>query len=238
MDAKARIMRTKSTIEKKQLAIRSEYVCFRDVEESPMNAQEMNEADFNRLVNNLKRDGVLTSAPLLMNQDGKNKLMCISGHHRIKAAIKAGIEGSTCLIVEEVDESTRIRLQLSHNDIHGEPNQDILAILQQSLSEIDISLVDSTGIENQIKEAQSVSIDIPNFQYINVCLLDTSREKFVDMIMSLEKSDAINYIVEKQEYEKIKDLLTYAFEKGFKTPGQAFGKFLEIVEQHIEEVHR
>lgn len=231
-------MKSKSTVEKKELKIKSEYVCFRDIEESPLNAQEMNESDFNRLVKNLKRDGVLTSTPLLMIQSGKNKFMCISGHHRIKAAIKAGIEGSICLISDEVDESTRIRLQLSHNDIHGEPNKDIITILQQSLSEIDISLVDSSNIEKQIKEAQSVNVDVPNFQYINICLVDTSRERLVDLLMTLEKSDSINYLIEKPEYEKIKDLLTYAFEKGFKTPGQAFGKFSDIVELHMNEIKR
>jgi len=230
--------RTKKSIEKKQLNIRSEYVKFRDIEESPINAQSMNEKDFNRLVKNLKRDGVLTSSPLLMDQTGKQKTMCISGHHRIKAAIKAGIEGCVCLISDELDDSTRIRLQVAHNDIHGEPNEDILAIMQQSLSDIDISLVDSTDMENIIKEAQEVSIDIPQFRYINICLVEKSRERFVDMLLKLEKADAINYIIDNKEYEQIKDLLTVAFDKGFKTAGQAIGVFMDIVDNNKDEIKR
>jgi len=230
--------RTKKSIEKKQLNIRSEYVKFRDIEESPINAQSMNEKDFNRLVKNLKRDGVLTSSPLLMDQTGKQKTMCISGHHRIKAAIKAGIEGCVCLISDELDDSTRIRLQVAHNDIHGEPNKDILSIMQQSLSDIDISLVDSTDMENIIKEAQEVSIDIPQFRYINICLVEKSRERFVDMLLKLEKADAINYIIDNKEYEQIKDLLTVAFDKGFKTAGQAIGVFMDIVDNNKDEIKR
>ena len=230
--------RTKKSIEKKQLNIRSEYVKFRDIEESPINAQSMNEKDFNRLVKNLKKDGVLTSSPLLMDQTGKQKTMCISGHHRIKAAIKAGIEGCVCLISDELDDSTRIRLQVAHNDIHGEPNKDILSIMQQSLSDIDISLVDSTDMENIIKEAQEVSIDIPQFRYINICLVEKSRERFVDMLLKLEKADAINYIIDNKEYEQIKDLLTVAFDKGFKTAGQAIGVFMDIVDNNKDEIKR
>lgn len=224
-------------IEKKQLKVKTEYVYFRDIEESPVNAQEMHEKEFNRLVKNLKRDGVLTTAPLIMEQPNKNKYMCISGHHRIRAAIKAGIEGAICLVTEKLDDSTRVRIQISHNDIHGEPNKDILAYLQTLLSGIDISLVDTTGIELE-NSMQEQKIDIPDYQYINICLIRESRDKLVDIILHLEKSDAINWLISKDEYEKIKDLLTYAFDHGFKTPGQSFGKFLNIIENSTELIKR
>ena len=234
-------MRTRAAVkkaEKKQLTIRSEYVAFRDIEESPVNAQEMTEGDFSRLVKNLKRDGILTSAPLLMDQEGKTKKMCISGHHRIKAAIKAGIEGAISLVSEELDESTRVRIQLTHNDIHGDPNMDIVAVLMQQLSEFDITLVDTSGIEGLVEDAKEMDVTVPQFRYINVCLIEESREKLVDLIMHLEKEDTENWLISKPEYDNIRDLLTYAFEKGFKTPGQAFGNFMEIVENHRDEIKR
>ena len=234
-------MRTRAAVkkaEKKQLKIRSEYVAFRDIEESPVNAQEMTEGDFSRLVKNLKRDGILTSAPLLMDQEGKTKKMCISGHHRIKAAIKAGIEGAISLVTEELDESTRVRIQLTHNDIHGDPNMDIVAVLMQQLSEFDITLVDTSGIERLVEDAKEMDVTVPQFRYINVCLIEESREKLVDLIMHLEKEDTENWLISKPEYDSIRDLLTYAFEKGFKTPGQAFGNFMEIVENHRDEIKR
>jgi len=234
-------MRTRAAVkkaEKKQLTIRSEYVAFRDIEESPVNAQEMTEGDFSRLVKNLKRDGILTSAPLLMDQEGKTKKMCISGHHRIKAAIKAGIEGAISLVSEELDESTRVRIQLTHNDIHGDPNMDIVAVLMQQLSEFDITLVDTSGIEGLVEDAKEMDVTVPQFRYINVCLIEESREKLVDLIMHLEKEDTENWLITKPEYDNIRDLLTYAFEKGFKTPGQAFGNFMEIVENHRDEIKR
>ena len=106
-------------------------------------------------------------------------------------------------------------MQLSHNDIHGEPNKDIVSILLSQLNDIDFTLVNTEGIEKTVEECKQVDISVPNFQYINICLIEQSRTDLVDMIMSLEKSDAINWLVSKEEYESVKDLLTYAFEHNF-----------------------
>lgn len=236
-------MREKKEIERKQLKIRTEFVLFRDIEESPLNAQEMKEKEFLRLVKNIKRDGCLTTTPLLMDQSGKSKKMCVSGHHRIKASIKAGLEGAICMISEELDETTRIRLQLAHNDIHGDPNKDVLLILQQSLSDIDFTLIDTSDIQSsvkmtEIKPMEISSAAIPEFRYINICLLDTSRERLVDLIMSFENNESENWLIESSQYEHLKDLLSYAFDRGFKTTGQSFGKFLDIIEQNKELITR
>jgi len=222
-----------------KLKLRIEYVLFRNIEESPVNAQEMSDKDFNRLVKNIKKDGILTTAPLLMDQPSKNKFMCVSGHHRIRAAIKAGLDGAHCFVMDEVDESTRVRIQLSHNDIHGSPNLETLSYLQSLLSDMDIELVDKQELDGIIKEAQETSIEVPVFKYINICLLEKSRERFVDILenISTEKDD-INWLVGQEEYEHLRDLLTYAFDKGFRTPGQAFGIFMDIVDNHKDEIER
>lgn len=220
------------------IKVRVEFVFFRDTEESPLNAQEMSQADFNRLVKNIKEDGCLTSAPLLMEQEGKTKKMCISGHHRIKAAIKAGLLGADCMIIPEVPESSRIRLQLAHNDIHGNGNQEIIAELQKQLNDIDLRLVDFSDIDAKAREAQELEYSVPDFSYIQVCLLEDSRLALTDMIMSFEKSDNEKWLIERPEYDKLKDLLTIAFRAGFKTPGRGFRKFLDIVESHQEELQK
>jgi len=223
---------------KKHIKVEMKEINFRDVEEAELNANEMSDSDFKRLVKNIIRDGVLTTAPLLMIQPNKNKYRCISGHHRIRAAIKAGLSKAFCIITNELDESTRIRLQLAHNDIHGEPNENTLAILQQKLKEIDLTLIDFNDVDIKIDEAQEIEYTPPTFRYINICLLEESRESLVDLIESLGKIDAINWIIEKKQYENVTDLLTLAFEKGFKTPGQAFGKFLEIINENKELIER
>lgn len=220
------------------IQVRCEYVHFRDIEESPLNAQEMSQADFNRLVKNVKEDGCLTSTPLLMDQEGKTKKMCISGHHRIKAAIKAGMLGTDCMIIPEVDESTRIRLQLAHNDIHGHPNEEIIAVLQKQLNEVDLRLVDFKELETKAREGQTIDYSVPDFSYIQVCLLTETKAALTDMINFFDKSDSEKWLIEHPEYEQLKDLLTKAFKSGFKTPGRAFRKFLDIIESHQYELQK
>jgi len=224
-------------IENQNLKIEILEVNFRDIKEAEINAQKMSDSDFRRLVKNIKRDGCLTSAPLLMRQNDKNKMRCISGHHRIKAAIQAGILSSHCIVIDEVDESTRIRLQLAHNDIHGTPDEEILQILQSKLQDIDLSLVNLID-ETLKKESEEITIAQPQFRYINICLLENSRESLVDLIESIADEKDVNWLIESNQYDQVTDLLTYAFLKGFKTPGQAFGKFLEIIQENKNLIKR
>lgn len=229
--------RSRERIEKQSLEYEIKELNFRDIQETELNAQKMSESDFNRLVENIRRDGCLTSTPLVC-VDENGKYTCISGHHRIRAAIKAGISSSNCIVLKNIDESTRIRLQLSHNDIHGESDKDIVSILANKLMDIDITLIDISGLEQIKKTSNEININVPKFQYINICLTDQSRNDLVDMIMSLEKSDAVNWLVTQEQFQDVRDLLTYAFSHNFKTPGQAFGKFLDIIKENKELIER
>jgi hypothetical protein len=231
-------MKTKNKITTKKIDTVIEDVFFRDIKETEINAQEMGQNDFNRLVKNIKTDGCLTSAPLLMKQNDKKGYICISGHHRIRAAIKAGLTKSKCIIIDEVDKSKRLRLQLSHNDINGTSNDEVLFLLQKELSNDDLLLVDVVE-DIEIQEFDKIDYTPPVFKYINIALLEESREALVEIIMQLgDKKDDINYLVEKKDYEKLTDLLTFAFEKGFKSPGQALGKFIDIINDNRDLIKR
>ena len=200
------------------------------IKESPINPQVMQEKDFRRLVNSLKKDKNLTSAVLLMKQD--NGYMCISGHHRIRAARKANIKKVPAIIIHEITDSERIRLQLTHNDIHGEPDQNIVNILKAELSEFDVDLIDY-GEDNPEFFLDEIDYNITEYSYVNICLLGETRNSLVEIIENLSGDDTINYLIEKPEYEEMRELLTQAHAKGFKTPGRAFGEFLRIVKENI-----
>jgi hypothetical protein len=209
----------------------------RNIEESPINAQVMSDKDFTRLVKNIKKDGNLTSSVLLMRQQNKEKLMCISGHHRIKAAKKAGLHKIPSLIIDEVGESTRIRLQITHNDIHGTPDESILSIMQQSLNEIDIELIAENELQNNLIDDYQLE-NIEQFQYISICLKPKSYDELMQLIGSHSVEAEHKMIIEASEYDDMKDALTIAFKNGFKTPGKAFRKFLDIVLEHRNELEK
>jgi len=71
---------------------------------------------------------VLTSAPLV--HDG----VVISGNHRVRAAIEAGItEADVIEIVGELLPTRRVAIQLSHNAIAGEDDPSVLKKLYDGL---------------------------------------------------------------------------------------------------------
>lgn len=218
-----------------EIKYRFEELNIRCIEESPINAQVMDDNDFKRLVASIKKDGCLTSTVLVMEQENK-KYMCISGHHRIRAALKAGLKEVPCLIIHTVDESTRIRLMLTHNDIHGTPDENIVSILQEKLNEFDIKLTDWKDVENSKFEVKEIDFEI--FKYVSICLKPKSFDELIDIIGSDSSNADEKYFIDLQDYDKMEEALTLAFKNGYKTPGKAFRKFLDIVLNHLDELKK
>jgi hypothetical protein len=203
--------------------------------ESPLNARKMDETTFNRLVKNIKKDKTLTSAALCMEQSNTDKLMCISGHHRIRAAKKAGLKEIPVIIIPEISESKRIALQISHNDIDGIDDPNIISIMASMINDDDIDMIDISGLEDVNINPDSIYYERVQYKYINICFLPNTAEAFANMIFDLGGDDenTVNYIIPNEDRELVKSLLTRAFKQGFKTPGQAFKKFLEIVKDNL-----
>lgn len=193
----------------------------------------MDETTFNRLVQNIKKDKALTSTVLCMEQSNSDKLMCISGHHRIKAAKKAGLKEIPAIVIPEIPESKRIALQISHNDIEGVDDPKILSAMALMIDKDDIDMIDTREIEEINIDPDSINYDLLPYKYINICFMPDTAEAFENMIDDLGGEDLINYIIPNENKDIIKNLLTKAFKQGFKTPGQAFKKFLDIVEENL-----
>ena len=92
------------------------------------NARYMKAEQFQSLVENIKKDGNLSSLPLCYREkDGK--LRVLSGNHRVQAGRQAGVEQILVMVVgDEKDSDARLAIQLSHNAIAG---QDDLVILKE-----------------------------------------------------------------------------------------------------------
>lgn len=205
------------------------------IRESDINPQVMKDGDFKRLVASLKKDGKLTSTVLLF-EESSEKYRCISGHHRIKAARKAGITQVPSMIIKDADELTLTRLQLQHNDIHGEPNKEIVAELQNILNVDDASLVDFWGEKFFEKETEGLfDVETINYEHIRFCLLPDDKRIFEELLSEFSFEDEENYLIEKEDYIGMKMYLTQAFKAGYKTPGKALSKMIEVVNNHRED---
>lgn len=106
------------------------------LKEQELNAQKMPQHQFDALVRNIKNDGELQSLVYVHQPDGPDgEIRIISGHHRVRAAYKAGLTEVPCIVETAPLTTAQIRArQLAHNQIHGESDPKLLA---QILEEID-----------------------------------------------------------------------------------------------------
>jgi ParB-like nuclease domain len=120
------------------------------------NARYMKPAQFKRLVENLRRDGALTSAPLVGRMVGDERLFVISGNHRVAAAIEAGIAEADCIeVLEPLSRERFTAVQLSHNAIEGEDDRAALCRLYDML---DLDLKEYSGLTDDAFDMDELQV--------------------------------------------------------------------------------
>lgn len=114
------------------------------------NARYMRPETFHRLSANLKKDGVLESAPLV-HPNGDGSLVVTSGNHRVVAAREAGLDHILVMVGEEgLDEGQRLAKQLSHNALVGEDDPQILVGLWSKLDTLEDRLY--SGLDSEMMD--------------------------------------------------------------------------------------
>jgi hypothetical protein len=144
----------------------------------------MAEPEFNRLVANLRHDGVLTSLPLVYRGE------VLSGNHRVQAAIKAGIVDADIIeITSDLTEQQRRAIQLSHNALTGKDDPNILREIYEGLS-LDWQKYSAVYEEMfKLDEAKAVSLGVPiaKYQELVIAFLPEDRTAFYEFAQALEK---------------------------------------------------
>jgi len=120
------------------------------------NARFMKPAQFKRLVENLRRDGVLTSAPLVGRMEDDARLFVISGNHRVAAAIEAGIDEADCIeVLAPLSRERFTAVQLSHNAIEGEDDP---AALRRLYDMLDLDLKGYSGLTDDAFDMDELQV--------------------------------------------------------------------------------
>jgi hypothetical protein len=152
--------------------------------EARKNARYMKGEQFNQLVENLRRDGVLTSLPLVHEQ------LVLSGNHRVLAAIKAGIEEADIIeIVGTLAEARKLALQLSHNAIAGQDDPSILALLY---SDLDLDWKTYSGVNDDVLKGMeelnlaSLSAGATTYQDMLITFLPEEATAFLELVKQIE----------------------------------------------------
>lgn len=144
------------------------------------NARRMQRALYQRLVNNIKADNALLSVPLVVEREGE--LEIISGHHRIKAAIEAGLKTVQVMVLDgaQLTKDKQTAMQLSHNAIEGEDDEALLAELYESIR--NMADKEYSGLTDEVLGVeQMISCEPPNPDFhIHVFLFTKADEAVIE----------------------------------------------------------
>jgi hypothetical protein len=173
----------------------------------------MTAAQFDRLVENLKLDGVLTSLPLVYCDT------VLSGNHRVLAAMKAGIaEAEVVEIVTPLDAKRRVAIQLSHNAITGQDDPNLLSDLYGSL---DFDEKAYSGLTDDMLgkvdelTMSALGIGSPAYEDILLTFLPEDAEEFAALVKRLEKAGRAmpRFVAALADFERFFDTLLAVKEK-------------------------
>lgn len=215
-----------------------------DVRLLDLNARYMRHEEFKQLVENIRRDGQLTSTPFVCKEND-GKYLCLSGNHRVKASIEAGITKITCLATDDnLTHDEKIAIQLSHNAIVGQDDPATLKLLYESMS--DIEMKKYCGLDDKTLELldkiNSTSIAEANLEFktLQIVFLPDELEfaqKIIGEVKNSVKTADASWLAKKSQYDDWLDVQEVTLSSyGIKNVAVAIELILKLVNQNITQL--
>jgi len=163
----------------------------RQVKPAPKNARFMTQAQLRRLTDNIRKDGNLSTLPLLW-QDGEGAFHTIGGHHRIEDAVIAQVPAILALYTDaEMTEAERISRQLGDNAIVGQDDPQILAEMYSAISELDWK--EYSGLDDAVLNYKPELPELGvggnmRLEPVTFMLFDDEIERFDDLVKDVNRS--------------------------------------------------
>lgn len=156
-----------------------------------LNARYMRHETYMRLVENIKKDGTLTSTPFcwlmrdettqepIVDETGNPVFEVLSGNHRTKAAIDAGLTEITIQVTEDyLSPERRAAIQLSHNAITGEDDPVILKVVYEGINDFDMRVYN--GLDDKqlalVERVEIASLSEANLNFQTIALVFLPNE--------------------------------------------------------------
>ncbi len=178
------------------------------------NARYFKKEQFKQLVSNIKEDQRLSSTPFCCPCDD-GRLEVLSGNHRVKASIEAGLPWILVIVaLIDLKSDDRLKIQLSHNALVGEDDEQILAELWSKIDDIKAKCyagLSSEKIEG-LQKIKMVTLTTPQIR--------TRQVSFAFVEVEVEALDQI-----------MSELARIPADKIYLVPMQQFQDFFEIIQQ-------
>lgn len=210
-----------------------------------INARFMRQETYQRLVENLREDGELTSTPLIYSGGGEyaeGSELILSGNHRVMAARDAGLEQADCkLIRQPLPKARQTALQLSHNAVEGEDDLAILKQLYEGIDEVDwrgYAGLDDKTLELLDKvELESLSEANLDFHTVQLVFLPAEADAARTALDSLTRSVDETWLAAYSDANKVLDALASAHSShNIGNVATALGVLIALTEQHLTDL--
>jgi hypothetical protein len=187
--------------------LRLYYALVDELDEQDVNPRSMPQQMFDQLVENVQGVGALESMPLCVRVG--DRIQIISGHHRVRAARAAGVDGVLLLLYEELSPSRVRSKQLAHNTIAGQDDPQLVERVWNEIAEVqarfeafvDPRLFDAVPAPVRFKQ---VDVDLAAAcKVVLIAFLPIQKADFeaaVEAILPKGEIDAV-YLADRESYD-------------------------------------
>lgn len=180
------------------------------------NARYMTNEMFQNLVDNIRKDGNLSSVPLCYREkDGQ--VHALSGNHRVMAAAKAEVKQILVFVITgELTKDEQVAIQLSHNAIAGKDDPVLLKALWDEITDLELKVYAGLDTET-IRQLESMEFDSISearldYKVMTFLFLPEEAERLKEV---LEKtSEAFSgdgaFVMSRKHYDKVFEAIVKA----------------------------
>lgn len=217
-----------------------------ELQEQKINARVMTPEAQARLTENIKKDKRLEQLPFaVMREDGSHDL--ISGHHRKRSAVAAGL-GEIYWLADtrsDMTASTVAAKQVAHNSIQGEDDPETLKLLAEIIDTVDdklesfLSPADFDSVDQlEATEAVELGIDI-DWKIMVLVFTPAILEKLENIERwcseRVPRDTDLAALCSSDILARVRQvMLNVAKVEDVRSLGSVFARMCEIVENHIE----
>ncbi len=209
-----------------------------------VNARFMTKEQYDALVSNIARDGALTSLPLVWADRDTEREIVLSGNHRTRASIEAGLDEIDVMLIDQpLSRQQQVAIQLSHNSIAGEDDPDTLAMLYQELDDIDWRSY--SGLDDKVLDLLDDPTAVPfaeanlTYQTVQLVFLPPEKEVAEQALFEVKKLHGISdmWLAGLPQYEPVLAALeTVRGSYSIGNVATALGIVLAVFENHLDEL--
>lgn len=227
---------------KSNLEVRHAKMAPTDLVGQEVNARFMDKTTFDRLVENIKTDGVLTGAITCYQPGGEGPVEILSGHHRCKAAIEAGItEVDVIIILTELSHDRKVAIQLSHNAVEGE---DDLSVLSTMYLDLDLDAKRFSGLTDDDFGAlgdvdiSGLSVGGIKYQDVTLSFLPDDFDEFKNALSRMKMPPSRQFLIGRyDDFAAVFDALINVKEStNVYNNAVAFSVMAELALERLEQI--